>query len=124
LSGSVARFYVKPETSNELAMVYWLETLAPDLPEGAKVSSVEGTMPALYKGRQLALYPFGLDEADYLVVSGYLLNGEPTGIAGAANDWDTPQVNACMAQRAKDQGFVLFKDLSPVGALVFKQSRN
>jgi hypothetical protein len=121
LTSSVFRFYLKPNASGDLAMAHWLKTLAVDIPVGAKVSSVEGAMPALYQQRRLALYPFGMDEAEYIVVSGTVVNGVPTGIVGAANDRDTPLLNECLVKRAVNQGFVLFKDLPSVGVVIFKK---
>ncbi len=121
LTGSIFRFYLDPNASEELAMAHWLETVAVDIPAGAKVSVVQGAMPSIYQARHLALYPFGMDQAEYLIVSGSMLNGVPTGIAGAANNSNTTLLNACLAERAIKQGFFLFKDVSPVGILIFKK---
>ncbi len=121
LTSSVFRLYLSPSSSDELAMVHWLKTLTVEIPVGAKVSSVQGTMPAIYQARHLALYPFGMDEAEYLIVSGSMVNSVPAEIAGAANNSNTTLLNACLAERAMKQGFVLFKDVSPVGILIFKK---
>lgn len=124
VTSSVFKFYAKPQSSTEIAATYWLKLLEDEIPAGVKISSTEGVMPVLYKSRRLALYPYGIDEAEYIIVAGSVVNGVPTGITGAPNDLDSPLLNACLAKRAKDQGFVFFKDFSPVGVIVFKRIKN
>jgi hypothetical protein len=120
----VYRFFVTPKLSGQKAMAEWLRRLDAVIPAGVKVSAIEGAMPALYGSRQLALYPAGLDDADYLVVSGSSANGTPVAVKGAPSSQGpaaVEQLDACLATRAAHQGFVLYKDIAAIGVLVFKK---
>lgn len=122
--GTVFSYFVTPERSGERATAQWLRSLDAMIPGNARISVVEGAMPALYKSRKLSYYPLGMDEADYLVVSGTASAGAPTSVSGAISYLGpvaSKELNACLSKRAESQGFVLFKNVSPVGILVFKR---
>lgn len=124
ITKSVFRFFLTPKRSGEKATAYWLHLLDAEIPKNVKISATEGVMPALYKSRQVALYPFGMDAADYLVIAGSATEGAPTVISGATSylgKAEEENLNACLAKRAADQGFMLSRDIPATGTLVFKR---
>ncbi len=121
------RFFVTPELSGQKAVAEWSRVLDGVIPPNVKISAIEGAMPALYRSRQIALYPVGLDDAAYLVVSGTASNGAITALGGAPSGHGpaaVEQLNACLTKRALEQGFVLDRELPAIGVLVLRrQSR-
>jgi hypothetical protein len=120
------RFFVAPQTSGEKAVADWARTLEAVVPAGAKVSAVEGAMPALYRSRLLSFYPMGIDSAEYLVISGLSKDGVITETLGAVTylpGANAKELNACLHERVKRQGFVLVKDVSPISMLVLRRQQ-
>ncbi len=63
-----------------------------------------------------------MDTADYLVVSGYV--GRVTTLMGAITylgPTQTELLNSCLLKRITNDGFVLWKEIPPIGALIFKR---
>jgi len=124
--GKISVYYFAQRHSYERNVSGILGSLDTLIPQGAKVSAIEGVMPALYRSRSLSLYPIGMDSADYLVISGTASNGQVTSVSGATSYLGPMQMealNLCLSQRMIANGFVLFKDLPSVGVLVFKRTQ-
>lgn len=120
----VYRYYVDPNLSVERYVSNLVMALNELIPRGAKVSAIEGVMPALYRSRFLSLYPIDMDKADYLVISGTASNGQVTSVSGATSYLGQTQMetlNRCLSQRFSAKGFVLLKDIPAFGVLVFKR---
>jgi hypothetical protein len=122
LTSAVFRYYFKPNHSDAGVMAYWLQGLPDMIPVGAKVSSTDGVMPSLYRDRDLAIYPFGIDEADYLVIGGNVIDGVPQNVSGAISYLDSLGLNNCINKRTAKQGFVFYKDIPAVGVVVYKRA--
>lgn len=122
--GKISSYYIDPQYSYERYATGLLSSLDQIIPQGAKVSAIEGVMPALYKSRFLSLYPIDMDSADYLVISGTASKGQVTSVSGATSYLGESQaetLNICLSRRMIAKGFVLFKDIRPLGVLVFKR---
>jgi hypothetical protein len=125
LHDTVFRFFAAPDRSGERVAVEKLKGLSAYIPLGSKISAVEGVMPVLYRGRKLGLYPYGIDGADYIVISGSVKNGELEQVTGAINhngQIEQAQLNSCLHERIKSMGFVLVRDIPSLGILVFAKS--
>ena len=123
--GKISSFYLGPQQSYERYASSLLRSLDTLIPQGAKVSAIEGVMPVLYRSRFLSLYPMEMDSADYLVISGTASDGHVTTVSGATSFLGQIQMealNQCLAQRIIVKGFVLFKDMPSIGVLVFKRT--
>lgn len=121
--GKISRYYFDSKSSSEKVFVDAFSSLSMLVPQEAKVSAVEGAMPALYKSRSLSLYPINMDSADYLVISGATSAGQLTAVSGAISYLGQTQMemlNQCLLQRINAKGFVLFKEIPAIGVLVFK----
>lgn len=123
--GTMSRYYFTPTQSYERVAPAFIRSLNETIPQGAKVSAIEGVMPVLYKSRFLSLYPMDMDSADYLVISGTASDGKVTSVSGANSHLGPLQVEAldlCLLQRMRNNGFVLFKEIPQIGVLVFKRN--
>ena len=123
--GTMPRYYFAPTQSYERVAPAFIRSLNETIPQGAKVSAIEGVMPVLYKSRFLSLYPMDMDSADYLVISGTASDGKVTSVSGANSHLGPLQVEAldlCLLQRMRNNGFVLFKEIPQIGVLVFKRN--
>jgi hypothetical protein len=70
------------------------------------------------------MYPIGMDTADYLVVSGTARDGAVLSMTGVVSYLGAPVVaalNACLAARAAHEGFVLVKEVRPIGVIVLRR---
>jgi hypothetical protein len=124
--GKISSYYVDPHQSYERNATGLLKSLDTLIPQGAKVSAIEGVMPALYRSRFLSLYPMDMASADYLVISGTASDGIVTSVSGAVSYLGQMQMealNRCLSQRMVVNGFVLFKDMPSLGVLVFKRTQ-
>lgn len=122
--GKISSYYFDPQHSYERYATGLLGDLDAFIPQGTKVSAIEGVMPALYRSRSLSMYPVDMDSADYLVISGTATGGQVTSFSGAISYLGQMQMealNQCLSQRMIAKGFVLFKDIPPLGVLVFKR---
>lgn len=117
----VYTYYALPEHSSVRAQTHWQSILAQKIPSNTKVSSIEGVMPALYKNRQVFLYPYAMAAADYLVLSGFTENGVPKSIFGATNYLNSEELNTCLANKAKSLGFQFQEEIPAIGVLIFKR---
>lgn len=125
--GKISSYYLDPQHSYERYATGLLSSLDQVIPQGAKISAIEGVMPALYRSRFLSLYPVDMDSADYLVISGTASNGQVTSVSGATSYLGESQVetlNRCLSNRMIAKGFVLFYDITPLGVLVFKRTQD
>lgn len=123
--GKVFSYYLDPKHSYERVAPETLKSLAKLIPEGVRVSSIEGVMPTLYRARHLSYYPIDMDSADYLVVSGTASDGKISSIAGATSylgPAQTVELNQCLQQRMAVNGFELYETMPSIGVLVFKRA--
>jgi hypothetical protein len=106
-----------------LGEIGFLKQLAAAVPEGARVSAVERSMPTLRRGRQLMLYPSGIGGADYLVVDGVVEAGEPKVTQTLTFHPETrPALDTCMTERVRREGFQVVRELRPIGLLVLRRT--
>lgn len=122
--GQIYRFYVEPENSYERLGPSFRRSIEDAIPEGAKVSTVEGVMPSLYKSRSLSLFPIGLDSADYLVASGNVSNGSVTSLYGAGlyyGDKKSEDFYKCLFDSRIKNNFFLYKSMPAFGLLILKR---
>jgi hypothetical protein len=122
--GTAWVYFADPQRSSERVISQLTRELDTVVPRGAAVSAIEGVMPALYSGRRLSMYPIGMDTADYLVVSGTARDGAVLSMTGAVSYLGAPVVaalNACLAARAAHEGFVLVKEVRPIGVIVLRR---
>lgn len=125
LLGKVHRFYLHPAGSYEKTAARQILGLRKMIPPGARVSTIPQATAALYRKRALLLYPIGMDDADYLVVSdqsggqGEPLIGGATSYLGAA---EQQALNACLANRVRGH-FSLQGEIRALGVLVFRRDR-
>ncbi|CAH1077436.1 hypothetical protein [Candidatus Nitrotoga sp. 1052] len=122
--GTISRYYADPQHSYERFAAGLLRSLDALIPQGSRVSAIEGVMPVLYRSRSLSMYPIDMDSADYLVISGAASDGQVTSVSGATSYLGQMQMealNRCLSQRMIGKGFVLFKDMPSIGVLVFKR---
>lgn len=122
--GTISCYYADPQHSYERSAAGLLLSLDALIPQGSRVSAIEGVMPALYRSRSLSMYPIDMDSADYLVISGTASEGQVTSVSGATSYLGQMQMealNRCLSQRMIGKGFALFKDMPSIGVLVFKR---
>ena len=122
--GNIFRYYFTPTQSYERMAIEVFHSLKEIIPQGAKVSAVEGAMPVLYKSSLLSLYPINMTSADFVVLSGTAADGRVTSVSGATSLTGSLQMealNQCLLQRMMMNGFVLFKDIPQIGVLIFKR---
>ena len=62
-------FYLSPSSSHESVFGLYAARLVSAIPENKKVTTFEGVMPPLAKGRKIFYYPIGIDTADYAVLN-------------------------------------------------------
>lgn len=119
---NVKKYYLSGESSAEKIKANKIKGLEEVIPAGAVVSAPEGAFSALYKTRNISIFPVNIDRADYLVASGSSINGVLRDFGGAATHLsgdEALKLNECIHQRAKKQGFVLLKSIPEAGLLVF-----
>lgn len=122
--GSLSRYYGDRENAPERVGAVLRESLDTIVPKGTKVSTVESLMPVLYRSRALSYYPIGMDDADYLVVSGNVTNGHAQMASGAISylgGAQTVALNQCLSKRIANKGFILSQAIPSLGVLVFKR---
>jgi len=125
--GKISSYYIDPQNSYERYASGLLRSLDQIIPQGAKVSAIEGVMPALYRSRYLSLYPIDMNSADFLVISGTASDRQVTSVSGATSYLGKLQMetlNRCLSKRMIANGFVLFKDIPSLGVLVFKRTQD
>ena len=78
------------------------------VPRGVSVSTYDGAMPSLYRGRSISMYPMNMDVADFIVTPGVVSGGRIVSLSGATS-YLGPDVakalNGCLLERAAAQGF-------------------
>jgi hypothetical protein len=119
----VASFARQGSKAPSLSEVGYLKQLADAVPQGARVSGAERSMPTLRHGRQLMLFPSGVGGADYLVVDGVVEAGEPKILQTLTFHPENRTVlDACMTERVRREGFRLVRELRPVSLLVLRRT--
>ena len=78
------------------------------VPRGVSVSTYDGAMPSLYRGRSTSMYPMNMDVADFIVTPGAVSKDGTVSLSGATS-YLGPDVakalNGCLLERAAAQGF-------------------
>lgn len=125
LHGKVYRFYVHPAGSYERTAARQVLGLRKMIPPGARVSTIPHVTAVLYRERSLSVYPIGMDDADYLVVSdrsggqGKPLISGATSYLGAV---EQETLNACLANRVRDR-FSLYGEIRALSVVVFRRDQ-
>lgn len=122
--GRLYVYYIKPAESYDRTAAAATRSLGAIVPKGARVSAIEGAMPALYRGRHVSYYPLGMNEADYVVISGSVNDGALTGLAGAVSylgPAEAEALNRCLAERLTRSGFQLAGAVPSVGLVVLRR---
>jgi hypothetical protein len=94
------------------------------VPRGVTVSTVEAAMPSLYRHRSVSYFPIGLDDADYVVVTGVTSESGVESLTGDRSYLGpdvSAAINACLLERAVGDGFELVDQVG--GWLVMKRPR-
>lgn len=113
-----------PSTSAELAISKSLRILDLTVAKGTRVSAVEGVMPALYRNRELYLFPIGIDQADYLVVSGTVSSQGDIlfqNFLSYHGETENTAQNVGFLKRSLMNGFVLHKHIPALGVIIMKR---
>jgi hypothetical protein len=122
--GRVTTYYLKPAESHDRAAAAAARSLDELVPKNVRVSAIEGAMPALYRGRHVLYYPIGLNEVDYVVISGSVKEGDVTGLSGAVSylgPSEAEALNRCLAERLKRSGFRLAGTVASIGLVVLQR---
>lgn len=121
--GQILQFYLDTNNSSVKRAQITFERISGQIPEGAKVSTIESAMPSTYKNRSLNLFPIGMDQADFLIVGGAATNGVPHNITGATSflgQVETDDLNECILRNRIINKFSLIDNFW--GILIFKRN--
>lgn len=122
--GHLQAYYFKPAESYDRTAAAAMRSLGAIVPNGARVSAIESAMPALYRGRHVSYYPLGLNEADYVVISGSVNDGALVGLAGAVSYLGPAEgevLNRCLAERLSRSGFRFAGAAPSIGLVVLRR---
>lgn len=102
------QFTIKGKNSSEMQSKLTGEEISSLIPHGAKVSTTEMFMPALYKDRTLFYYPIGIEQADYVVLERQEDSRYDNFYAGAISYIGKKfEIDRCLNQRLIASGFDL-----------------
>jgi len=119
------KYFFKPNKSRERYMVHIAQALKNKIPEGSTVSLQYNYIGALFKNRDITIFPVGMRTADYILVSGIQKDGVVKEISGAANFSDRPQgkkiFNECLYKIMINEGYELSDSLPEQNIFIFKK---
>ena len=110
MSGAVKRvyaYYVNREQSYEKQQSIKFKQIMAAVPVGANVTTMEGFVPTLYRGRNIYFYPMGIDTADYAVLNKVIQPDGSFYYAGAVSyiPGESQQIDICLTERLRKVGF-------------------
>jgi polyisoprenyl-phosphate glycosyltransferase len=124
LPSIVSRYYLDPGASGQKAASEAIRPLSGMVPAGATVSATEGVMPALYRRRDLSLFPIDLDTSDYAVVGGSVTpEGRTTMVGAISYTGESEWLNDCLLTRMERNGYVLANTIPAAGVLILRRDR-
>ena len=112
-------FYSNELQSSEMQNYNKLHLLAAAVPEGAKVTALEGYVSALYLNRTIYYYPIGIDTADYAVLNRVNKTDGTFYYAGAVSYLvgEAPKADICLNERLIKAGYNLKQPRLLVGSM-------
>lgn len=128
--GAVMRlyeFYSHGESNNyDKTLSSQLKQIAAAIPAGAKVTTPEGFMPALYRDRTISFYPLGLDNSDYAVLSMASQSDGSFYYAGVVNyiAGESEKADICLTQRLRIAGYNVDRPKLIVGNVAVLERKN